>query len=92
MNGQTSNKGIAAIFTVALVAALFVGGIGGYAAAKAEGTGVGPVQQVSAIASRWDHEERMVDTSVQRASRWDHEERTAGSTIQRASRWDHEER
>jgi hypothetical protein len=93
MNKQTGNKGMAAIFTAALVAALFAGGLGGYAAAKAEGTGAGPVQQTIAIASRWDHEERTVDTTIQRASRWDHEERTADTTtFQRASRWDHEER
>ena len=92
MNKQTGSKGMTAIFTAALVAALFVGGLGGYAAAKAEGTGAGPQQQTIAIASRWDHEERIVDTSTQRASRWDHEERTADTTVQRASRWDHEER
>jgi len=93
MNAETRNKGIAAIFTAALVGALFMGGIGGYALAKAEVTGTGSTQQVSAIASRWDHEERTLDTTTPRALRWDHEERTLDTTTTpRASRWDHEER
>ena len=50
MNKQTGSKGMTAIFTAALVAALFVGGLGGYAAAKAEGTGAGTQQQTVALA------------------------------------------
>jgi hypothetical protein len=98
MNKQTGNKGMAAIFTAALVAALFVGGLGGYAAAKAEGTGAGPLQQAIALDQRNEQQRlaeqgRTSDTTIQRASRWDHEERTADTTtFQRASRWDHEER
>jgi hypothetical protein len=74
MNGQTRNRGIAAIFTAAVVGSLFMGGIGGYALAKAEGpSSVSPSQ---AIAQRWDHEERpALDSTTPRASRWDHEER-----------------
>lgn len=90
MNLRARNKGIAAIFTAAVVAALFMGGIGGYAVAKAEGSGSGSPQQ--AIALRWDHEERTLDSTTARASRWDHEERAALDSITRASRWDHEER
>ncbi len=81
MNAETRNARMAAVFAALLVSALFVGGLGGYAVAKAEGTGAGPLRQAVAIASRWDHEERTVDTAIQRASRWDHEERsTDGST------------
>lgn len=79
MKTETRNKGMTAIFTTALVAALFVGGLGGYAVAKASDNG-------SAAATT-------IETTLPtRASRWDHEELTAGTTIQRASRWDHEER
>jgi hypothetical protein len=94
MKGQTGNRGITAIFTAALVGALFMGGVGGYAVAKAEGTGSTSSQQVIAIASRWDHEEQLVsDTTTPRALRWDHEERALDTTTTpRASRWDHEER
>jgi len=74
MNGQTRSKGLAAIFTAAVVGSLFMGGIGGYAVAKAEGAVPGVAQQ--AIAQRWDHEERpALDSTTPRASRWDHEER-----------------
>jgi hypothetical protein len=55
MKSQTRNKGIAAIFAAALVGTLFIGGIGGYALAKAEGSGQ---TSVALRASRWDHEER----------------------------------
>jgi hypothetical protein len=94
MKGQTGSKGIAAIFTAALVGALFMGGVGGYAVAKAEGTGAGSSQQAVAIASRWDHEEQLVSgtSNTPRALRWDHEERALDTTTPRASRWDHEER
>jgi hypothetical protein len=74
MNGQTRNKSLAAIFTAAVVGSLFMGGIGGYAVAKAEVSTTGAASQ--AIAQRWDHEERAASDSITRASRWDHEERT----------------
>jgi hypothetical protein len=74
MNAETRNKGIAAIFSAAVVASLFVGGIGGYALAKADVSSTGAAPQV--IAQRWDHEERpALDSTTPRASRWDHEER-----------------
>jgi hypothetical protein len=93
MKGQTRNKGIAAIFTAALVGTLFVGGIGGYLVAKAEGPGPALDASTATRASRWDHEELAALESTTRASRWDHEEQTAmDSSTPRASRWDHEER
>jgi len=81
MNAQTRNKALAAILTVAFAGTLLVGGIGGYAVAKAEesGTALGASQTT-------------VNSTI-RASRWDHEELpVTGSTTPRASRWDHEER
>jgi len=80
------------VFTAVLVVALFVGGIGRYAVAKAEASGSALDSTTPARALRWDHEELTAIDATTRASRWDHEERTSDSTTPRASRWDHEER
>jgi hypothetical protein len=76
MNDQKRSRALAPILTAVLVGALFLGGVGGYALAKAEGSAFVQDSSVTARALRWDHEERTPgDASTPRASRWDHEER-----------------
>jgi hypothetical protein len=76
MNDQKRTKILAPVITAVLVGTLFLGGIGGYALAKAEGTGFAQDSAVATRALRWDHEERSAaDVTIPRASRWDHEER-----------------
>ena len=93
---RTPVKPIIVLVTAAIVGGLFVGGVSAYAPTSAAGSGSAAdtiVAAVTTIASRWDHEERTLDSTTPRALRWAHEERsTSDATTPRASRWDHEER
>jgi len=85
---------------LALLAAVSLGGAGGYAIGTA--TSAPAMAQVTTTASdtqlgpasRWTHEERpAIDEQPARASRWDHEEQTTSfEQFGPASRWTHEER
>ena len=92
---RTSNKTITVLVAAAILGGLFVGGVSASAPAAVAGAAANTiVATVTAIASRWDHEERpTTDSTTPRAIRWDHEEpATSETTTPRASRWDHEER
>ena len=92
---RTPIKTITVLVTAAILGGLFVGGVSASAPAGVAGAAANTiVSTVTAIASRWDHEERASgDSTTPRAIRWDHEERsTSQSTTPLASRWDHEER
>jgi hypothetical protein len=92
---KTPVKAITVLVTAAILGGLFVSGVSANAPAGAFGPGANAIAStVTAIASRWDHEERpSTDSTTPRALRWDHEERaTSDTATPRASRWDHEER
>ena len=73
---RTSNKTITVLVAAAILGGLFVGGVSASAPSGAADAANSIVANVTAIASRWDHEERpATDSTTPRASRWDHEER-----------------